>query len=125
MARNVLPVVIQCLIFMYENQTAWVKWGEARSSNFAILNRTRQGTILSPTFWACYCDPMIKELRNLGVGAHFAGVFMGVVCYADDILLIAPNRTAMVKMIEAVEGLAEKANITFSMDPTPAKSKSK
>ena len=32
---------------------------------------------------------MIKELRQLGVGAHVAGMFMGVACYADDVVLIA------------------------------------
>jgi len=25
--RNVPPVVVRCLMFMYENQTAWVRWG--------------------------------------------------------------------------------------------------
>ena len=51
-------------------------------------NGTRQGAVLYPAFWAVYCDLMIKELRNLGVGAHIAGISMGVACYADDVVLI-------------------------------------
>ena len=41
--------------------------------------------ILSPLFWAVYADPMLQYLRNLGLGAHVAGLFMGAVCYGDDV----------------------------------------
>ena len=64
------------------------KWGQAKSETFSITNGKIQGAILSPTFWAVYCDLMIKELRQLGVGAHVTGMFMGVACYADDVVLI-------------------------------------
>ena len=50
---------------------------------------------------------------------------MGAVCYADDVLLIAPSRTSMQRMLYEIERFAEDANILFSTDPTPAKSKTK
>ena len=68
---------------------------------------------------------MIKELRQLGVGAHVAGMFMGVACYADDVVLIAPCRQAMQMMLSKVEDFAARYNISFSTDPDPKKSKSK
>ena len=68
---------------------------------------------------------MIKELRQLGVGAHVAGMFMGVACYADDVVLIAPCQQAMQMMLDTVENFAERYNISFSTDPDPKKSKSK
>ena len=71
------------------------------------------------------CDLMIQELRKLGVGAHVGGVFMGVACYADDVVLVAPCHQAMQMMLDVVENFAAKYNITFSTDPEPAKSKSK
>ena len=79
----------------------------------------------SPALWAVYCDPLIQELRNLGVGAHIAGVFMGVTMYADDLLLIAPTRGAMQQMLQVCEDYALRYNIYFSTDPSPNKSKSK
>ena len=63
-----------------------------RSDIFSIRNGTRQGSIASPVFWAVYCDQLIKELRQLGVGAYVAGVFMGASAYADDLVLVAPTR---------------------------------
>ena len=119
------PIVVRCLMVMYEDQYGWVKWGQAESERFSITNGTRQGAILSPFFWAVYCDLLIKELRKLGVGAHIAGMFMGVACYADDVVLIAPCRQAMQMMLNTVKSFADRYNISFSTDPEPKKSKSK
>ena len=119
------PVIVRCLMYMYQEQYGWVRWGKAKSGTFSITNGTRQGAILSPTFWAVYCNLLIKELRHLGVGAHIAGMFMGVACYADDVVLIAPCRQAMQIMLNTVEDFAARHNISFSTDPDPKKSKSK
>ena len=108
-------------MMMYQEQQGWVRWGHTRSDKFPISNGTRQGAILSPA----YCDLMIKELRDLGVGAHVGGIFMGVACYADDVVLVAPCRQAMQMMLGVVEDFAARYNITFSTDPEPSKSKSK
>ena len=102
-----------------------MRWGQAKSETFSIANGTRQGATLSQSFWAVYCDLMIKELRQLGVGAHVAGMFMGVACYADDVVLIAPCRQAIQMMLNTVEDFAARYNISFSTDPDPRKSKSK
>ena len=68
---------------------------------------------------------MLKRLRRLGLGAHVAGLFMGAVCYADDVLLIAPTRNAMQRMLLELEEFAYESNTTFSTDPVPSKEKSK
>ena len=50
---------------------------------------------------------------------------MGAVCYADDVLLIAPTRNAMQRMLLELEEFASQSNIALSTDPVPAKSKGK
>ena len=50
---------------------------------------------------------------------------LGVVCYADDVLLMAPTRQAMEQMLRVVEKFAADSNVKFSTDPNPAKSQSK
>ena len=89
--RKVPPIVVRTLLFVYEEQYAWVKWGGARSSIFSIVNGTRQGSILSPALFAVYVDDLIQELRDLDLGCHVAGLFYGVVGFCDDILLLAPD----------------------------------
>ena len=65
------------------------------------------------------------ELRKAGIGGHIAGLFVGAVLFADDLLLLAPNRDAAQKMLKICESFATNSNIRFSTDPDPSRSKSK
>ena len=46
-------------------------------------------------------------------------------CYADDLMLLAPTRTAAAMMLECCEEYAAVHNLKFSTDPLPQRSKSK
>ena len=93
-------------MYMYEEQYAWIRWGDARSEIFPIVNGTRQGSIASPNLWSVYLDPVIKQLRELGVGCHVGSMFMGVLAYADDLILLAHNKDAAEQMIAFSESWA-------------------
>ena len=123
--KGMPPIIVRVLMYMYEEQYAWVRWGDARSATFSIVNGTRQGSIASPDLWSVYMDPLIKQLRELGVGCHVGGIFMGVLAYADDLVLLAPNRAAAQQMLALCEAWAKENNVFFSTDEDPKKSKSK
>ena len=125
MARKVPAVVIRVLIYVYEEQKAHVKLLDHRSQSFGITNGTRQGSVLSPALFSVYLDELLQELRQLGVGCHVGGWWYGAACYADDLVLLAPARTAAVMMLECCEKFATSHNLQFSTDPAPEKSKSK
>jgi hypothetical protein len=123
--RKLPAVVIRVLVFVCEEQTAWVKWGRVKSRTFGILNGTRQGSVLSPALFSVYMDDLIVKLREAGVGCHMGGLYTGVVGYADDLLLMAPSGSAMEKMLNICEDYAGELNLEFSTDPYPVKIKSK
>jgi hypothetical protein len=124
--RGLPAVVVRVLAFSYQEQKAWIRWGRACTSDmFDISNGTRQGSVASPAFWSVYLDPLFTELREAGVGCHVAGVFVGVVGYADDLLLLAPSRDAAQRMLRTCEVFTKKSNIMFSTNENPKKSKSK
>ena len=75
--------------------------------------------------FSVYMDDLLTRLRKAGVGCNLGGVFWGAVGYADDLLLLAPSRSAMETMLGIYEGYAEENNLEFSTDPDPVKSKSK
>ena len=52
--RNVSPLVIRFLLFMYINQSMRVKWKDSLSDNFSIGNGVRQGAVLSPSLFTLY-----------------------------------------------------------------------
>ena len=93
--HKVPAIVVRVLSFSYREQLGWIKWGRScTSGTFRIKNGTRQGSVASPIFWAVYIDPLIQELRQKGIGCHVGGLFYGVIAYADDIILLAPSRSA-------------------------------
>ena len=124
--EHIPAVVVRVLAFSYREQLSWVKWGRTcTSSTFGIKNGTRQGSVASPTFWSIYIDPLIKELRQKGIGCHVAGKFFGVIAYADDVILLAPNRSSAQLMLKTCENFAVANNICFSTHTDPKQSKSK
>ena len=112
-------IVIRSLVYVYEEQTACVKLIDKRSEDFRIQNGTRQGSVLSPTLFSVYLDELLGQLRQLGVGCHVGGWWYGAVCYADDLMLLAPTRTAAAMMLECCEEYAAVHNLQFSTDPSP------
>ena len=104
-------IIVRVIIFVYEEQYAWVKCGSSKSSIFTIVNGTRQGSIISPALFALYVDELLIELRSLGIGCRVAGIYMGAVGFCDDLLLIAPTRDGIKVMIDTCERLANKFNL--------------
>ena len=124
--RGVPAIVVRVLSFSYKEQQAWVRWGrKATSTTFRIRNGTRQGSVASPSFWAIYLNPLFEELREAGVGCRIGGLWIGMIGYADDIILLAPTRSAAQKMLNICEDFAKRYNIKYSTNEDPKQSKSK
>ena len=70
-------------------------------------------------------DELLVELRMSGVGCYIGGSFFGAAGYADDIVLLAPCRSAMAQMVKICEEFGKKNNLMFSTDVNPTKSKMK
>ena len=93
------------------------------SDAFLVKNGVRQGAILSPSLFCVYMDSLFRLLRNVGVGCHIGGEFLGAFGYADDVLLLAPSRQALQIMLTICENFASYHSMMFSTDPDPVKSK--
>ena len=81
--------------------------------------------MLSPVLFSVYLDDLLKELRRLALGCHIGGFWYGALGYADDLVLLAPNREVLQRMLLICQSYAEEHNLVFSTDPVPSKSKTK
>jgi Reverse transcriptase (RNA-dependent DNA polymerase) len=99
MDRNIPRCLIDILHLWYTQCTAVVRWGSAISHPILIRAGVRQGGVLSPTLFSVYINNIIVALRNSGLGLRIAGHFLGCICYADDILILAPSLFALQSML--------------------------
>ena len=70
-------------------------------------------------------NPLFQELRKYGVGCHVGGLYLGIVAYADDVLLLAPNRSSAQFMLGICEKFSLQSNISFSLNEYLRKTKCK
>ena len=77
--------------------------------------------MLSPILFSMYLDGLLRELRRKQLGCTIAGCWVGAFGYADDLIVLAPNREVLQAMLRVREEYAEAHNLVFSIDPTPSK----
>ena len=99
--RKLSPVVARTLLAWYSQQRVSISWNSSLSDKFSITNGVRQGGVLSPILFTVYIDDLLSELEKMGVGCYWRQHFVGTVCYADDIALLAPSPAALRLMLDA------------------------
>ena len=91
-----------------------VRWNLTFSELFSVSNVVKQGGVLSPILFSLYFDKLLVELRELGIGYHMNGLFIGAFLYADDITIIAPSCYALNSMFNVCEEYALSHDILFN-----------
>ena len=123
--RDINPIFICILTYVYKNQQYTVKWGNSSAHFFNVSNGVRQGGVSSGIFFVVYIDKLLTIPRNSGFGCTIFGLFYGALIYADDIFLLSASRTGLQVMINICEKFAERINLKFGTNSNPIKSKTK
>ena len=85
-----VPINIVIMLFnWYKQSTAIVSWNGILSSSYRLSSGVRQGGCLSPVLFAVYVDTIIQSIQKHCLGCHIGLRSMGVIMYADDLLLIS------------------------------------
>ena len=92
---------------MYVGHVTRVEWNGIRSHSFPVCNGVKQGGIVSPVLFCLYIDGLLQSLAELGVGCTIGEVFVGVLAYEDDIVLLAPTPNAMRMMLDTCDSYAK------------------
>ena len=123
--RSFPAIFLRLILYIYLNQSCFIRWNAVESSSFLVKNGVRQGAILSPSLFCVYLDTLLVRLRDACVGCYVGGSFSGAFGYADDVTLLAPSRQALQIMLDICEDFSSSHSMLFSTDPVPAKSKTK
>ena len=78
----------------------------------------RQGGVLSPILVTIYMDDLLLELERAGVGCFWRHHYVGAVCYADDLALLAPSLSALRIMLDMSIRYASSHSLIFNVSKT-------
>ena len=112
--RDVNPFICRLLLRMYTNQELRVRWGSILSESFSVSNGVKQGGVISPILYTIYTEGLLTQLRNSNVGCFMGSVYVGVIAYADDIMLLAPSVYAIKSMLKICLDYANEFRILFN-----------
>ena len=116
--RSLPPVVVRLLQYWYSKQTMSTKWKSSRSESFGVSNGVRQGGVLSPILFTVYVDDLLQDLERAGAGCYWRHHFVGAVCYADDVALLAPSASALRLMLNTCVKFASSHSLSFNAAKT-------
>ena len=112
--RDVNPLICRFLLNMYTNQALRVRWCNTFSDKFNVSNGVKQGGILSPILFAIYMDGLISNLRTSGLGCRMSRHYVGVIVYADDVVILAPSVFALRSMLRICVLYAKEYDVLFN-----------
>ena len=106
------------LAFWYSNQLVHVRWGCVDSQYFCVMTGVRQGGILSPYLFRFYVRDIIQTVTQTRVGCNIGGVMINLLCFADDMVLLAPTWGGLQFLIDKLYALAKCVNMAFNICKT-------
>ena len=112
--RGTPVYLVRLFLFWFREQEFLVKWGNSMSRPFRCNNGIRQGGQLSPLFYNVYIDELNRHLRRLNTGCFIANVCVNSLCYADDMVLLAPTVTSLQNLVNICSRFAETHDIQYN-----------
>lgn len=104
---------------LYEGTKTMIRTEEGLTDSFCTSKGVRQGCVLSPALFNLYMADLDNFLCKRGVG----GIKLGndrvwTLGYADDLVLLAKNRVAILDMLSTLGRFLKKRSLTLNVDKT-------
>ena len=126
LSMKISPAFVRLLAYIYVNQICAVQWCDTKSKDFNVTNGVRQGAVLSPTLFSLYIDELYFKLANSGFGCHINDLYYGIFGYADDLVLLSPDRSGLQEMLNITCDFLSAIGLNISVNyVNPSKSKTK
>ena len=99
--ERLLPLnIVMLLLNLYKSSSAVVSWNGFLSKPYHVFAGVRQGGSISPVLFSVYVNSVIEILSKCSLGCSIGLTYLGVIMYADDLLLISGSVSNLQKMID-------------------------
>ena len=78
----------------------------------------KQGDHQSPGLFLTFIDPLIKHINNMGVGIEIYGRNVGVLAYADDIVLVSNTEAGLKRQLDGLHRWCTENELGINSDKT-------
>ena len=115
MATGLDPRVIEILRGMYDNTYVSTSFNMVKSQSWRVNNGARQGGVLSPLIFAFYINHILETILDLPVGCSLNGYKTNILCYADDIIVMAPSADGVQRILNVLTGMLSELCLTVNV----------
>jgi hypothetical protein len=112
--RGIPPVIVRFYHVLYSEQVNCIKWDGCFSAFFILRMGVLQGGVASPVFFSVYIDDLHLILERNGYGCWIGSIYLGLIAYADDHVLLMPTLRALENALSLILASAAALNITFN-----------
>ncbi len=103
---------------IYNKAFCSVKINGTLTDWFESTQGTKQGDNLSPNCFSMYINPLLSELKSLGLGVNVDNTVISVLAYADDLVLIAETENDLQCLITTLQDWCVKWRLSVNTDKT-------
>lgn len=112
--RSTPKSIIDVLCVWHKQQENVVQWAGTLSVPYVLKKGVRQGGAMSPALFNVYMDELSSQLNATKVGCFIGGVSTNNICYADDMVLLAPSLNGLKKLIAICEQYAKSHDMIYN-----------
>ena len=112
--RDIPTFFIIILMNWYDKCWFSVRWGNAISKKFKVIDGIHQVGVISSILFTIFMDVLIKHLKLTKFGCAINGVYFGCILYADDIELLSTSLSALQSMLIICKSFTEAMNIKYN-----------
>ena len=106
--------IIAVFLNWYGKLRVAVRWKSALSSFFAVKSGVRQGSSFSPAMFNIFINCFISEIRSNKSGCTINSSFLGIIMYADDLLLLSASVSGLQQMLNCCDSMSSCLELEFN-----------
>ena len=110
--------MLSALQSLYHDIKCTVRLNNTFTDTFPIHSGVKQGCNLSPTLYSVYINDLAEDIRNSGLGVHIDDFTLGILMYADDIVLIAETESDLHKLLDILDRWCRRWRLTINQEKT-------